>query len=100
MLCHQTQALSKRGNLEQHHNPNHLKFKELFPLKTAIRTNKVEDLKLEFKSLQSLFVEPAVHHKAVTEASLHASHLLVEHKKAFTNGEVLKEAVNTTAHRF
>jgi len=55
MLCHQTQALSKRGNLEQHHNTNHYKFKDSFSSKSAIQTKKVTELKARLKAQQLLF---------------------------------------------
>lgn len=80
MLCHQTQALSKRGNLERHHNTNHPKFKDSYPPKSAIRAKKNEELKTGLKAQQRCFTKPAVQSKAATEASLRVSHLLAKHK--------------------
>ncbi len=54
MLCHQKQALCKRGNLERHHNTNHPKFKDRYPQKSAIRARKVDELRSELKAQQSL----------------------------------------------
>jgi len=67
MLCHQTLALSKRGNLERHHNTNQNKF-ESFPAKSAIRARKVAELKAGLKAQWSLFTKPAAQNKAATEA--------------------------------
>lgn len=100
MLCHQTQALSKRGHLERHHNTNHKKFKELFPPKTAIRARKVLELKSELKAQRSLFIIPTAQHKAATEASLRVSNFLAKNKKPFTDGELFKEAMTITAKTF
>ena len=97
MLCHQTQALSKRGNLERHHNTNHSKFKDSYPPKSAIRARKIQELKSGLKAQQSLFTKPATQNKAATEASLRISHLLAKHKKPFTDGELIKEAMAITA---
>lgn len=69
MLCHQTQALSKRGNLELHHNTSHPKFKDIFPPKSAIRAKRVVELKSGSKAQQSLLIKPANSQKAATEAS-------------------------------
>ncbi|KAK0131923.1 General transcription factor II-I repeat domain-containing protein 2B [Merluccius polli] len=98
MLCHQTQALSKRGNLERHHNTNHPKFKDIFPPKSAIRAKRVLELKSGLKVQQSLFVKPVNRLKAATEASFRVSHLLAKHKKPFTDGELMKEAMAIVAN--
>ncbi|XP_039513051.1 general transcription factor II-I repeat domain-containing protein 2A-like [Pimephales promelas] len=97
MLCRQTQALAKRGNLERHHNANHPTFKDSYPPNSAIRSKKVAELKLELKAQQSLFTKPAVRHKAATEASFRVSHLLAKHKKPFTDGELIKQAMDIIA---
>ena len=71
MLCHQKQALCKRGNLERHHNTNHLKF----PC-SAMRARKVDELKSELKAQQSLSTKPSAQNEAATEPSFCVSHLL------------------------
>ena len=63
LLCHQT--LSKRGNLERHHNP---KFKDIFPPKSASPAKRVVELKSGLKAQQSLFGKPVNLHKAATKA--------------------------------
>lgn len=84
------QPLSKRGNL-RHHNTNHPKFKDIFPPKSAIHAKRVVELKSGLKAQQSLFVKPANSQKAATEASFRVNHLLAQHKKPFTDGELIKE---------
>lgn len=93
ILCHQTQALSKRGNLERHYNTNHPKFKDIFPPKSAVRAKRVVELKSGLKAQQSVFVKPANSQKAATEASFRVSHPLAQHKKPFTDGELIKEGM-------
>ncbi|KAG2459918.1 GTD2B protein, partial [Polypterus senegalus] len=97
MLCHQKQALCKRGNLERHHNTNHPKFKDRYPQKSAIRARKVDELRSELKAQQSLFTKSADQNKAVTEASVRVSYFLAKNKKPFTDGELFKEAMAITA---
>lgn len=74
MLCGQTQALAKRGNLERHHVKPHPKFQDSYPPKSRLRAKKVEELKSGLKNQQSLFL-----------------------KKPFTDGEIVKEAMAITA---
>ncbi|KAL7397457.1 hypothetical protein ABVT39_022401 [Epinephelus coioides] len=97
LLCHQTQALCKRGNLERHHTTNHQKFKDGYPPKSTIRARKVDELKSGLKAQQSLFTKPASQNKAAAEASFRVSHLLAKHKKPFTDGDLVKEAIAITA---
>ena len=49
------------------------------------------------KAQQSLFTKPTTQNKAATEASLRISHLLAKHKKPFTDGDLIKEAMAITA---
>lgn len=58
-------APQKKAKTYYFHPEFHPKFKELFPPKTA---KKIVELKSELKAQQSLFVRPAVRHKAATEA--------------------------------
>ncbi|KAL7378660.1 hypothetical protein ABVT39_017000 [Epinephelus coioides] len=97
LLCHQIQALCKRGNLERHHTTNHQKFKDGYPLKSTIRARKVDELKSGLKAQQSLFTKLASQNKAAAEASFRVSHLLAKHKKPFTDGDLVKEAMAITA---
>lgn len=97
LLCNQTQALAKRGNLERHHNTNHQKFKDSYPPKSTIRARKVNELKSGLKVQQSFFTKPAKQNKAASEASFRVSYLLAKHKKPFTDGELVKEAIAITA---
>lgn len=68
------------------------------PTKKCYRAKKVEELKSALRAQQSLFVEPAVQHQAATEASYRISHLLAKHKKPFTDGELMKEAMTITTN--
>uniref|UniRef100_A0A8C8SXX4 Uncharacterized protein n=1 Tax=Pelusios castaneus TaxID=367368 RepID=A0A8C8SXX4_9SAUR len=103
LICYQSVALNKKGNLERHHNSMHAKFQEEFPLNSMIRTHKVEELKGILKAKQSLSSKPVTEGKATakgkasTEASFRISHLLAKHKKPFTDGEIIKEAMMVAA---
>ncbi|KAJ8349021.1 hypothetical protein SKAU_G00276100 [Synaphobranchus kaupii] len=97
MLESSALALSKKGNLERHYNTNHQKFDESYPPKSSLRAKKVAELAKELRAQQQLFTRPVDHNKAATEASFRVSHLLAQHKKPFTDGELLKQAMTVTA---
>ncbi|KAM3860423.1 SCAN domain-containing protein 3-like [Diretmus argenteus] len=92
-----TQAFCKKGNLERHYNTNHPKFDESYPPKSSLRAKKVAELAKELRAQQQLFTRPVDHNKAATEASFRVSHLLAQHKKPFTDGELVKQAMTVTA---
>ncbi|XP_078146649.1 uncharacterized protein LOC144537840 [Centroberyx gerrardi] len=97
LLCRQTQALCKKGNLERHYRTNHPTFEESYPPKSSLRAKKVADLTNELRAQQEIFTQPVDHNKAATEASFCVSHLLAKRKKPFTDGELIKEAMAITA---
>lgn len=43
-LCHQTHALSERGNMKQHHKIRQIRFNNSFLIKSAIPATKVAEL--------------------------------------------------------
>lgn len=89
--------MAKRGNLERHHAITHGKFKDSYPLNSALRTKRIDELKRGLKAQQSLFIAPTAKSNAATETSLRISHILAQHKKPFTDGEMIKEAMSATA---
>lgn len=97
LICQQTVALPKRGNLERHHASAHATFKEAYPLNSTLRLKRVDELKRLLKAQQSLFFAPPAKNKASTETSFRVSHILAKHKKPFTDGELFKEAMAVTA---
>lgn len=97
LICQQAVALPKRGNLERHHATTHAKFKDLYPLNSALRSKRIDELKRGLKAQQSLFIAPTAKGKAATETSFRVSHILAKHKKPFTDGELIKEAMSVTA---
>uniref|UniRef100_A0A3Q1F6E5 SPIN-DOC-like zinc-finger domain-containing protein n=1 Tax=Acanthochromis polyacanthus TaxID=80966 RepID=A0A3Q1F6E5_9TELE len=94
LICHQSTALSKNGNLERHRATNHGKFKQEYLPKSALRTSKVMELKTALKAQQQVLTKQVEKNKAATEASFHASQVLAKHKKPFTDEELFKEAMS------
>ncbi|KAK7925082.1 hypothetical protein WMY93_007392 [Mugilogobius chulae] len=96
LLCRQPQAFMKKGNLRRHHETNHQTFKDSYPPKSALRQRKIAELKQALKAQQLCFTRPSSDMTALTEASFRVSHLLAQHKKPFTDGALIKEALLTT----
>ncbi|XP_048474519.1 NEDD8 ultimate buster 1-like [Rhincodon typus] len=71
----------------------HSKVKANFHLNSIFWAKNVDELKAILKTKQSFFPKPAAKGKTCTEASFLVFHILVKHKKSFTDGEVIHEAV-------
>uniref|UniRef100_A0A087XSU0 Uncharacterized protein n=1 Tax=Poecilia formosa TaxID=48698 RepID=A0A087XSU0_POEFO len=57
-----------------------------------LRRKKVKELKSQLSGQQSFFSHLTTKAKAATKVSFRVSHLIVEHKKSFQDGEMIKEA--------
>ena len=80
LICQQSVALPKKGNLERQHSTMHSKFKDTYPPSSLICSRKAEEMKSLLKAQQSFFTRPLEKGKANTEASFCVSHLLAKHK--------------------
>ncbi|KAK7901476.1 hypothetical protein WMY93_018245 [Mugilogobius chulae] len=97
LICGFSVAVGKRCNVERHFTKLHGNFPRDFPTGSALRREKVKELKLALQRQQSLFTKPTKRGNAATEASFKVAHLLTKHKKAFTDGAVVKEAMTAVA---
>lgn len=64
-------ALPKKGNLERYFKIVHKHYKTDFPAKTALRSQKVCELKGQLAAQQSVFIRPDIKGKAATMAPDH-----------------------------
>lgn len=64
-----------------------------FLAKSALCTQKVQELKGHIASQQPIFARPNTKGKAATIASYRVSPVLAKHKKSFKDSEVVKEAL-------
>lgn len=92
LICNASVAIPKKGNLERHFKTVHKNYDTDFPVKTALRTRKLQELKSQLAAQQSIFTRPNTKGKAATIASYRVSHVLAKHKKSFKDGEIVKEA--------
>lgn len=98
LICGTTVATAKRHNVERHFTTCHKNYHVNYPPGSALRTEKARELKAALGKQQSFFTRPVKNSQKATEASFRATHFLMKKKKAFSDGEVLKEAMMIIAN--
>ncbi|KAJ8280743.1 hypothetical protein GJAV_G00058480 [Gymnothorax javanicus] len=93
-----TVATAKRHNVERHFTTCHKSYHANYPPGSALRAEKARELKAALNKQQSFFTRPAKNSQKATEASFRATHFLLKKKKAFSDGEVFKEAMMIIAN--
>lgn len=97
LLCGSTIAIPKKHNVERHFQTTHATFDRNYPLKTEVRKKKINQLKSNLTTQQSVFTRHVEKSKRATIASFKISHILAKKKKPFQDAELLKEAFLTGA---
>lgn len=97
LICGATVATAKRHNVERHF-ATHNSYQANYPAGSALRAEKARELKAALGKQQSFFTKPAKNSIKATEASFRAAHFLIKKKKAFSDGEVFKEAMMIIAN--
>uniref|UniRef100_A0A8C2JL02 DUF4371 domain-containing protein n=1 Tax=Cyprinus carpio TaxID=7962 RepID=A0A8C2JL02_CYPCA len=88
-----TVVMAKRHNVERHFRTCHANYHANYPPGSALRVEKARKLKAGLCKQQSFFTRPVKNSQKATEASFRATHFLIKKKKAFSDGEVFKEAM-------
>ena len=86
LICGATVVISKRHNVERHYQTTHGSLNTNFPPKTALRAEKVRELKAALTKQQTFFTRPlkkAKKAKKATEASFRATHYLIKNMDVF-----------------
>ncbi|KAK0138833.1 General transcription factor II-I repeat domain-containing protein 2 [Merluccius polli] len=83
LICNASVALPKKGNLERHFKTVYKSYDTNFPAKSPLRARKVQELKSQLATQQSVFTRPN---------SKTSSRVLAKRKKPFMDGEIVKEA--------
>ncbi len=91
LICHATVAVSKKSNVERHFVTLHKNYDTKYPSDSAVRREKVKQLKSELQAQQDTFRKPLDKAKASTVASFSVAHVLAKKKKTFEDGETVKE---------
>lgn len=84
--------------MERHFTTCHKSYHANYPPGSALRAEKACELKAALGKQQSFFTRTAKNSQKPTEASFRATHFLIKKKKAFSDGEVVKEAMMIIAN--
>lgn len=98
LICGTTVATAKRHNVARHFSTCHETFNANYPPSSALRTEKARGLKAALVKRQCFFTIPLKTSQKATEASFRAANFLIQNKKAFSEGEVFKEAMMIIAN--
>ena len=93
LICRASISLPKKGNLERHFTIMHNKYTKDFPIQSELRKKKLEELKSQLATQESIFTKPNTRGKAFKIASYRVCHILAKYKKSFQDGEMVKEAL-------
>lgn len=88
LICGATVATAKRHNVERHFTTCHTSYHTNYPQGSALQKEKSALCKQ-----QAFFTKPVKASQKSTEASFRATQFLIKKKAAFSDGEVIKEAM-------
>lgn len=89
--------LIKSGNVKRHYETKHKSFDETYPLKSALRAQKINDLKAQYDRSSRILTHSFTAQQRANECSLKVAWILGKHKKPFTDGGVVKECMSAVA---
>lgn len=97
LICNETVALVKSGNVKRHYETKHGHFEQNYPQNSEVRTRKISQMQASYQATRTMIVRSATQQERVTEASLRVAWVLGKHKKPFTDAEIVKECMNEVA---
>lgn len=83
LICTETVAIIKSGNVKRHYESKHSYFEKQYPQNTEVRTAKLTQLKSSYQATNRLFVRSMTMQERANEASLRVAWGLGKHKKPF-----------------
>ncbi|KAI6661857.1 General transcription factor II-I repeat domain-containing protein 2-like [Oopsacas minuta] len=95
LICRETIASAKKGNFERHYNTKHQS--NFVGILGESRRTKLDNLKRNLKSEQSIFSKNDNSVKSITAVSFAISNIIAKRMKPFTDGEFIKECLNEFA---
>jgi len=93
LICQETVALVKSGNLKRHYETKHSYFEATFPQNSALRTTKINGMKSSYQAASRILVTSMSQREKATESSLRVAWVLAKHKKPFSDAEIIKECM-------
>ena len=97
LICSETVAIIKSGNVKRHHETNHKYFEQTYPLKSEVRARKINELRSQYDRSTRILSHSLTAQQRANECSLKVTWILGQHKKPFTDGVFVKECMNAVA---
>ena len=97
LICSETVAIIKGGNVKRHYETKHKYFEQTYPLKSEVRARKINKLRSQYDRSTRILSHSLTAQQRANECSLKVTWILGQHKKPFTDGVVVKECMNAVA---
>ena len=97
LICSETVALVKSGNIKRHYETKHKTFSQTHPLDSTIRSQKITQLRAQFDRSSRIIVNASTAQQRANECSLRIAWIVGQHKKPFSDGMVVKECMSAVA---
>jgi len=97
LICSETVAIIKSGNVKRHYETKHKSFDQTYPLKSVLRAQKINDLKAQYDRSSRILTHSFTAQQRANECSLKVAWILGQHKKPFTDAGVVKECMSAVA---
>ncbi|CAL9703956.1 unnamed protein product [Knipowitschia caucasica] len=94
LICSETVALIKSSNIKRHYETKHSTFSHTYPPSSAIRSQKIADLKAQYARSSRIMVKTFTAQQRANECSLRIAWILGQHKKSFSDAMVVKECMS------
>ncbi len=86
LICSETVALIKSGNVKRHYDTKHGDFDRAYPLNSELRSQKIRSLRAQYAQSTRILTHSFTAQQRAHECSLRVSWILGQHKKPFTDG--------------
>lgn len=94
LICNKTVSIAKKANISRHYQSMHSGgFSKLYPPSSEKRKEKLRALKAELLHAQTMVKDIPKTANGLTEASLRVTYVLMKHKKAFRDSEIVRECL-------
>ena len=97
LICCETVALIKSGNVKCHYVTKHSEFEKTYPCQSALRAQKITELRAQYERSTRMISHSFTAQQRANECSLRVAWILGQHKKPFTDGGIVKECMSAVA---
>uniref|UniRef100_A0A3Q3BZE1 Uncharacterized protein n=1 Tax=Haplochromis burtoni TaxID=8153 RepID=A0A3Q3BZE1_HAPBU len=97
LICSETVALIKSGNVKRHYETKHKAFEQSYPPKSELRSQKISSLRAQYDQSTRILTSSCTTQQRAHECSLRVAWILGQHKKPFVDAGVVKECMSAVA---